>query len=134
MVAANSNVGDAIRELASECGIEIDEEGASIIDHLNYDIEDDGQHTLIVANPANLLDAPNIVGDKKKIAPLLFRGIGMISDQNNPLVLDILMASSNAYSYNPNKKITEVILKSFKFMFCNLFNFYFVILVSTCHW
>ena len=111
MVAANSNVGDAIRELASECGIEIDEEGASIIDHLNYDIEDDGQHTLIVANPANLLDAPNIVGDKKKIAPLLFRGIGMISDQNNPLVLDILMASSNAYSYNPNKKITEVIFR-----------------------
>jgi len=31
----------------------------------------------------------------------------MISDQNNPLVLDILMASSTAYSYNPQKSITE---------------------------
>ncbi|XP_053206440.1 dolichyl-diphosphooligosaccharide--protein glycosyltransferase 48 kDa subunit-like [Panonychus citri] len=31
----------------------------------------------------------------------------MISDQNNPLVLDVLKASPTAYSYNPSKKITE---------------------------
>lgn len=107
LVAANSNVGDAIRELATECGVEIDEEGAHVIDHLNYDVSDEGQHTLIVADSANLLDAQTIVGDKKSIGPLLFRGIGMVSDQNNPLVLDILLASSTAYSYDPNKKITE---------------------------
>lgn len=94
--------------MASECGFEIDEEGASVIDHFNYDVSDKGQHTLIVADSTNLLDAPTIVGEKKTLAPLLFRGIGMISDQNNPLVLDLLMASSTAYSYNPSKKITEV--------------------------
>src|SRR5207245_1341551 len=65
-------------------------------------------HTLTVVDPANLLDAHPIVGDKKAIDSILYRGIGMISDQNNPLVLDILMASSTAYSYNPDKKITEV--------------------------
>lgn len=36
-------VGDLIRELANECGFEIDEEGTYVIDHLNYDIEDDGK-------------------------------------------------------------------------------------------
>lgn len=35
--------GDLIRELANECGFEIDEEGSAIIDHLNFDIEDDGK-------------------------------------------------------------------------------------------
>jgi len=109
-VAASSNVGDAIRELATECGIEIDEEGANVIDHINYDVSDEGQHTLVVADSGSLLDAPTIVGDKKTISPILFRGIGMISDQNNPLVFDILLSASTAYSYNPNKKITEVIL------------------------
>jgi len=112
LVAANSNVGDAIRELATECGVEIDEEGAHVIDHLNYDVSDEGQHTLIVADSANLLYAQTIVGDKKSIGPVLFRGIGMVSDQNNPLVLDILLASSTAYSYDPNKKITEVLFFS----------------------
>lgn len=32
-----------IRELANECGFEIDEEGSAVIDHLNFDIEDDGK-------------------------------------------------------------------------------------------
>ena len=107
LVAASSNVGDAIRELAAENGFEIDEESTAVIDHLNFDAKDDGSHTLIVTDSDNLLDAPLIVGDKKKLNPILFRGTGMISDQNNPLVLDILRASSTAYSYNPTKKITE---------------------------
>ncbi|CAG2118184.1 unnamed protein product [Medioppia subpectinata] len=107
LVAANSNVGDAIRELATEVGVEIDEEGAHVIDHMNYDVSDAGQHTLIVAESDSLLPAPTIVGDRAKIGPILYRGIGMVSDQNNPLVLDILLSASTAYSYNPNKKITE---------------------------
>ncbi|XP_054160943.1 dolichyl-diphosphooligosaccharide--protein glycosyltransferase 48 kDa subunit-like [Oppia nitens] len=107
LVAADSNVGDAIRDLATEVGVEIDEEGAQVIDHMNYDQSDDGQHVLVVADSANLLDAPTIVGQKKSIGPILYKGIGMISDQNNPLVLDVLLASSTAYSYNPTKKITE---------------------------
>ena len=110
MVAANSNVGDAIRELATEVGIEIDEEGSHVIDHFNYDVSDEGQHTLIIADSQSLLDAPTIVGDRKTVGPILYRGIGMVSDQNNPLVLDILLADSTAYSYDPNKKITEVLI------------------------
>ena len=35
--------GDNIRELATECGIELDEEKTAVIDHLNYDTADLGK-------------------------------------------------------------------------------------------
>lgn len=41
-------LGDLIRELANECGFEIDEEGSAVIDHLNFDIEDDGKVSFIL--------------------------------------------------------------------------------------
>ncbi|KAI2798591.1 hypothetical protein RDWZM_004545 [Blomia tropicalis] len=107
LVTANENVGDAIRELAVECGLEIDEEGAQVIDHLNYDLSDDGSHTLIVTKSDNLINAKTIVGDKAKLNPVLFHGIGMISDPKNPLILDVMKGSSTSYSFVPTKKVTE---------------------------
>lgn len=106
LAVASSSVGDVMRELANECGFEIDEEGSAVIDHLNYDVSDEGKHTTIVADPENLMDAPTIVGDKK-IPPILFKGVGIVSDRENPLVLEVLTASSTAYSYSPDNKITE---------------------------
>ncbi|GIY67565.1 dolichyl-diphosphooligosaccharide--protein glycosyltransferase 48 kDa subunit [Caerostris darwini] len=106
LIGASSHVGDLIRELSNECGFEIDEEGTYVIDHLNYDIEDDGKHTLIVADPNNLIDAPTVIGSKN-ISPLLFKGVGIISDQENDLILEVLSASSTAYCYNPDNKIGE---------------------------
>lgn len=107
LVAGSSRSGDALRELASECGFEVDEEGASVIDHLNYDVSDSGDHTTIVASPENLIDSNIIVGDRKKIAPLLYRGTGLLADRENPLVLQILTADSTAYSYVPENPIKE---------------------------
>ncbi|CAD5122423.1 DgyrCDS10851 [Dimorphilus gyrociliatus] len=106
LVAANSNIGEPIRELATECGIEFDEEKTAVIDHLNYDIADSGKHTLIVAKSDDLINAPLIVGSAKP-NPLLFRGVGMVADIDNPLVLGILHASSSAYSHNPDEKIKD---------------------------
>jgi oligosaccharyltransferase complex subunit beta len=106
LIAASSDISDLIREIASECGFEVDEENTAVIDHLNYDAADEGKHTLIVAEPENLLDAPTIIGSKK-IPPILYRGVGLTSDKENPLVLEVLSASSSAYSYNPDSKITE---------------------------
>lgn len=100
-------MGDAIRDLATEVGIEVDVDGASVIDHFNYDVSDDGSHTLLVANPNDLIDAPIITGDKKTLKPILYRGNGLVSDPENPLVLSILTAPSTAYSYPPKKAITE---------------------------
>ena len=36
-------LGEPITELASECGVEFDEENTFVIDHLNYDVTDDGK-------------------------------------------------------------------------------------------
>jgi len=107
LIAANSNIGDGVRELASELGFEFDDEKTSIIDHLNYDmISDDGKHTVIVADPKNLLDAPKIIGSKN-IKPILFRGVGLITDKDNKLTLDVLTAETTAYSFNPEAPIDE---------------------------
>jgi len=107
LLAANSNIGEVARELASEVGFEFDDEKTSVIDHLNFDtINDDGKHTTIVAEPTDLIKSDYIVGDRK-INPILFRGVGMISDKDNPLTLAILTASSTAYSHNPEQPIEE---------------------------
>ena len=107
LVAASSTSGEAIRDLASEVGFEIDEENAAVIDHLNYDsIVDAGDHTTIVASPKNLIDSEIIVGSKN-INPLLYRGTGILADRENPLVLPLLTADSTAYSYVPDAPIKE---------------------------
>ncbi|XP_066596802.1 dolichyl-diphosphooligosaccharide--protein glycosyltransferase 48 kDa subunit [Prorops nasuta] len=106
LIAGSSQSGEVLHELASECGFEVDEEGAAVIDHMNFDISDQGQHTLIVADPANLIDAPIIVGDKN-ISPLLYKGTGLIADAENPLVLRLLTASRSAYSYVPDQLVKE---------------------------
>ena len=36
-------LGDAIREFAGECGIEFADDKSAVIDHLNYDTNDNGQ-------------------------------------------------------------------------------------------
>nr|CAG4634764.1 EOG090X05EE [Alona affinis] len=106
IIAGSTTSGDIIREITAECGFEVDEEGAAVIDHLNYDAQDQGKHTLIVADPANLIDAPMIVGSKKS-SPFLYRGTGLIADKENPLVLEVLTASSTAYSYKPDAPVEE---------------------------
>lgn len=40
LIAGSSSSSDLLRELASESGFEMDEEGAAVIDHLNYDVKD----------------------------------------------------------------------------------------------
>lgn len=106
LVAGSPASGDALRELATECGFEMDEEGASVIDHLNYDASDVGDHTTIVAAPTNLIDAKIIVGSRN-VPPLLYRGTGLLADAENPLILRILTADSTAYSYKPQNQIKE---------------------------
>lgn len=107
LVAGSTSTGNALRELASECGFELDEENAAVIDHLNYDISDSGDHTKIVADSLSLIDSPIIVGPRAKIDPLLYRGTGILADKENPLILQILTAESTAYSYVPDTPIKE---------------------------
>lgn len=82
----------------------MDEESAAVIDHFNYDVSDDGEHTKIVVPPKNLIKSPTIVGNQNT-RPLLFEGTGLIVDKENSLVLPILTADSTAYSYNPKSQV-----------------------------
>lgn len=50
----------------------------------------------------------NVIAPSKLAAPIMFKGVGMTADSDNPLVLEILTASSTAYSYFPDEKISEV--------------------------
>ncbi|XP_022125261.2 dolichyl-diphosphooligosaccharide--protein glycosyltransferase 48 kDa subunit [Pieris rapae] len=106
LVAGNSAASDVYREIATECGFEMDEESASVIDHFNFDSLDDGDHTRIVVSPKNLINAPTIVG-AQNTKPLLFEGTGLILDKENTLVLPLLTADSTAYSYNPKSQVKE---------------------------
>lgn len=106
LVAGSSKSGEALRELATENGFEVDEDGAAVIDHLNYDISDTGDHTTIVASAENLISSPLIVGTKN-VAPLLYQGTGLLADRENSLVLQVLTADSTAYSYVPENPIKE---------------------------
>ena len=109
LVAGSEQSGDALREFASECGFEIDEEGASVIDHLHYDVSDKGDHTTILTAARNLINAPSIVAESRKngAKPLLYRGTGLLADKENSLVLQLLTAESTSYSYNPEQTIKD---------------------------
>jgi oligosaccharyltransferase complex subunit beta len=106
LVAASSKISEAIREIASECNIEFEAKGTSVIDHLNFDTSDvDGAHTLIVAD--KILDAP-VIFSKPVNAPVLFKGIGQDIQEDSPLLFSLLTASSTAYSHSVNKPINEI--------------------------
>jgi len=107
LVAGSSQTGEILSSIASEHGFEADEEGTSVIDHLNFDVGDEGRHTLVVADPQNLIKSKHIVGDAATGEPLLYQGTGLIADRSNPLVLEILTASSSAYSHKPDEPITQ---------------------------
>jgi oligosaccharyltransferase complex subunit beta len=47
-----------------------------------------------------------IVGSQPS-SPLLFNGVGMTADPDNPLVLEILSGSSTSYSFFPDEEIKE---------------------------
>lgn len=107
LIAGSPSAGDAIRDLAAEFGVELDDPGSYVIDHINYDVgRDSGRHTTITICPSNLIDAPAIVGANNN-AGILYEGSSLLVDPENPLVLEILSASSSAYSYDPKKPITD---------------------------
>ena len=106
LVAASSDIGDILRDFAMEIGIEPDERDTAAIDHLNYDIDDGGEHTRLVIDPDTIINAPLIVG-KPSSSPILYQGLGMVADPENPLVLELVTGYTTSYSYNPTQAIED---------------------------
>lgn len=66
LVAASSDIGDPLRELGSECGIEFDEEKTAVIDHHNYDVSDLGQvNRLVPSDNWNSQQRSALCSDRK---------------------------------------------------------------------
>ncbi|KAM0952014.1 putative dolichyl-diphosphooligosaccharide--protein glycotransferase [Dioscorea sansibarensis] len=107
ILAADSSASDLIRGIATECGVDFDEDPeAVIIDHTSYAVsETEGDHTLIASN--SFINSNVILGDKKIEAPVLFQGIGHSLNPANSLVLKVLSASPSAYSANPKTKLSS---------------------------
>jgi len=104
ILAASADVNDPTREIASACGVEFDEEGTYVIDHVNYAASDaDGEHTVVVANGKSI---PVITGDAK--GPLLFRGVGSLTrDDPDGLLVELVTGSSSSYSHSPQEAVSE---------------------------
>ncbi|XP_054776431.1 dolichyl-diphosphooligosaccharide--protein glycosyltransferase 48 kDa subunit [Prosopis cineraria] len=107
IVAADSNASDLIREIATECGVDFDEDPAAlVVDHTGYAVAaTEGDHTLIAAD--GFIKSDVILGSKRIEAPVLFRGIGHSLNPSNSLVLKVLSASPSAYSANPKSKLAS---------------------------
>lgn len=105
-VAASSEVGDVLRDLGREVGLELDERDTFVIDHLNYDVRDERDHTLVVVDPKNVINADLIVGEKTT-SPYLYQGLGMTADQDNPLILEIMSGYTTSYSYFTNEDVSD---------------------------
>ncbi|KAK9287323.1 hypothetical protein L1049_015738 [Liquidambar formosana] len=113
ILGADASASDLIREIATECGVDFDEDPAAmVIDHTSYAVSDtEGDHTLIASD--DFIQSDVILGREKIkasqtfLAPVLFQGIGHSLNPANSLVLKVLSASPSAYSANPKSKLSN---------------------------
>lgn len=107
IIAADNSASERIREIATECGVDFDDDQAAmVVDHTSYAVSDtEGDHTLIASD--DFIHSEVLLGSKKIEAPILFQGIGHSLNPANSLVLKVLSASSAAYSANPKTKLSS---------------------------
>ncbi|XP_042514319.1 dolichyl-diphosphooligosaccharide--protein glycosyltransferase 48 kDa subunit-like isoform X3 [Macadamia integrifolia] len=106
IVAADASASDLIRDIATECGVEFDEDPAAVvIDHTSYAVSEiEGDHTLIASD--DFIQSDAILGSKIIETPVLFQGVGHTLNPANSLVLKVLSASPSAYSANLKSKLS----------------------------
>lgn len=107
IIAVDNSASERIREIATECGVDFDDDQAAmVIDHTSYAVSDtEGDHTLIASD--DFVQSKVLLGSTKIEAPVLFQGMGHSLNPANSLVLQALSASSSAYSANPKTKLSN---------------------------
>eukprot|EP00299_Pterocystis_sp_00344_P010274 c4552_g1_i1.p1 GENE.c4552_g1_i1~~c4552_g1_i1.p1 ORF type:complete len:437 (+),score=105.02 c4552_g1_i1:44-1354(+) len=104
VITASAKASKTIRELVSDCGVELDDKKSVVIDHFNYDVSDsDGSHTLILANHFS----KSSILDSQQFAPVLYQGVGLTLDPENPLSTKLLFGAPTTYSSNPSQPIDK---------------------------
>ncbi|XP_050204992.1 dolichyl-diphosphooligosaccharide--protein glycosyltransferase 48 kDa subunit-like [Mercurialis annua] len=107
IIAADSSASDLIRSIATECGVDFDDDStAVVVDHQSYAVSEiSGDHTLIAAS--DFIESDVILGKSKIEAPVLFKGIAHSANAANNLAFQVLSASPSAYSANPSSKLSS---------------------------
>ncbi|CAI5516985.1 unnamed protein product [Closterium sp. Naga37s-1] len=108
ILAADSGASDTIRDIALECGVDLDENPKGVvIDHQQYarvsGRRDD--HTLVLGS--NLINSSVILGAAPITGPVLFQGIAMTVSPTSELVVPVLSGSPTAYAADPAAALKE---------------------------
>ncbi|KAI3383652.1 hypothetical protein SNEBB_009240 [Seison nebaliae] len=110
-VAASTEMGNGIRELLAESGVEVDDDNSPLIDHKNFNdkFDVDGNHETIELSTKNLNDGKIITGiDKTTNGKLLFKGTALQMDKENQLLIKVLSGNVESYTGNSDgSRLTE---------------------------
>lgn len=97
IMTGDYSVSEAVREIATECGIKLAPNGAVVTDHFSFET-DSTTHTLIASDNFNG-DAVSVFGKKPSFNPVAFEGIAHdIDDNHNPLNFRLLSAHGTSFA------------------------------------
>eukprot|EP00882_Tetradesmus_deserticola_P030394 GHRQ01034117.1.p1 GENE.GHRQ01034117.1~~GHRQ01034117.1.p1 ORF type:complete len:258 (+),score=82.52 GHRQ01034117.1:40-774(+) len=106
LLAASSDASDAIRSLALECGVELDDKGTAVYDHFSYQTAGGATDPTLIATAA-VVESQAIFGGSPPQAPVLFKGVAATVPSSSELVTVALSAEATAYSHDPRKAMPE---------------------------
>lgn len=97
LFALSSELSELYRDLAREFELEIEERGASVVDHF-VSLQNDETHTQIAIPKSYRSQVESIFAGVQDDLPFLFKGVAHRLG-SNPLAFPILKAPSTAYSF-----------------------------------
>lgn len=110
VVATDHTIGNGIRNVGAQFGVEFDEDGTKVINNQYVDLEvDDGSHTSFVLMDKGQIfmgRTDTIVGDQEYYS-IPWSGIGINLKPDHPYALPILKCTDSCYSWNPETDIDE---------------------------
>lgn len=96
LLAASSNVSEAIRDFAYEFSADFDPAGTAVADHFLGEEDDPAR----IAASRFVGNDVVVTKDVKHGPPVLFRGVGHRLTGKNPLVQPLLIGAPTTYSYD----------------------------------
>ncbi|KAF6264698.1 dolichyl-diphosphooligosaccharide-protein glycosyltransferase [Scenedesmus sp. NREL 46B-D3] len=100
LLAASSDASDAVRSLALECGVELDDKGTAVYDHFSHQAAGGAADPTLIATAA-MVDSQAIFGGSQP------QGVAATVPSSSELVTVALSAEATAYSHDPKKAMPE---------------------------
>uniref|UniRef100_A0A383W075 Dolichyl-diphosphooligosaccharide--protein glycosyltransferase 48 kDa subunit n=1 Tax=Tetradesmus obliquus TaxID=3088 RepID=A0A383W075_TETOB len=106
LLAASSDASDAVRSLALECGVELDDKATTVYDHFSHQAANGATDPTLIATAA-VVDSKAIFGSSPPKAPILFKGVAATVPASAELVTVALSGEASSYSHDPKKAMPE---------------------------